>query len=166
MNLQWRCSLYNQCAPVFLASTTGSSCESQWRFDRLSSPRQTRVQTLKSPAWKKKEEHLFPCMLSWLFVALCVMQSHHPGVSSEVIFRCFCLFPPTCWILSLHRAQTRSCTAAPWILCHLQERDASPPGTYGLSGNSKNKLELILSSADFFFYPIAPKVWNNRGIHF
>lgn len=45
--------------------------------------------------------------------------------------------PPTYWILFWRKVQTKSCTAALWIVSRLPGRAASPPGIYGLSANKE-----------------------------
>lgn len=173
VNVRWRCSLCNQCVRASLVSRAGSSCESRWRSAFLSSLRQTRVRTLKSPAWWETEA--VNNLLKFILNQNDQIVLSHVQCEQNILFSvCFhserainilCLVlsqrcwldvlhrtrfsivvpdssggvnwgPPTCWILSWHKAQTRSCTAAPWILYHLLERGSSLPGIYEQSAKT------------------------------
>lgn len=119
---------------------------------------------------KEKRRTPFSFMLSWLWLSVSCRASYalkHWSEFQSYIWMFF-QFPPTCWILPLHRAQTRSCTAAPWILCHLQERDASPPGTYGLSGTVKTNWSSFcqVQYCHFFFFHSSKGVKQQRGAFF
>lgn len=67
--------------------------------------------------------------------------------------------PPTCWILSWHKAQTKSCIAAPWILYHLLERGSSLPGIYEQSAKT--------TRISFYLQPFQQHVEGNisRALH-